>query len=177
MSNFGHYLYRMSRVQALLALQGLPADVKRKIFAPCFPKRAAIVAALQQQHETLPEYARVDETIIDFAHAGQHPIGIYDLTRAERKWAHLRCDFLGLQHESSDSANGRVVVVSKGAAWVFAADKQAVPFQWGYPSRRVKLYECEYCGEVSEDPELLRYYHRDYGNVCEDCRYGDLDDE
>ena len=130
------------------------------------------MAVLKQRHATLPEYAEKDEAIINFVHDGDQPIELQGLSRAERKWAHQRSELFNCLHTSRDEAKGRVLVISKSKHWVYPAHRRIVPFQWGKRPREVKFYECETCGEVSEDPELLRYHHRDYGNICEDCRYG-----
>lgn len=154
----GHYC--MSRVQALLALQDLDADVKRKIFTLVFPKRADIAAALQRQHTAVPELAHVDKIIIDFAHDGHLPIELTGLRRSDRKWAHLRCEFLGLEHQSYNGANGRILVVFKGRAWEFTANKKAGVFRWTKPTHD----ECEICGEMLWYPEGW------YDDICDYCR-------
>ena len=130
------------------------------------------------------ERTHLDEALIDFVHDGSHSIELEGLTKAERKWAHLRCDLFHLQHESINKSEGRVLVISKGNHWVYKADKPIAPIEWstgqtrsGKRSGRIKLYECDNCGEVSVDPELLRYYHKDLDmRICEDCRYGEFED-
>lgn len=157
----------MSRVQALLALEGLGADLKRKVFElVSFPKRADIADALKRQHARLPELAHVDEAIIDFAHDGHDPIELPGLTKYDRKWAIHRCELLGLQHYTTGGEKGKIsglLVVSKDEAWEFTPKKQAVPLQWKR-EREVRLYECVNCGDVSDDPQRLRYNHERYSN-------------
>lgn len=171
----------MSRVLVLLALHDLDADSRRRIFFRVFPTKAEIEARLKTQHKGVKDTSKLDDDLMEFVHGNGRCLELQGLTRAERKWVHLRCELFGLDHFSRDIDNGRVLIVSKGIGWAYDRDKAVTPIEWGsYPkrSRRIRFWYCEECGEGADDQDFLRYYHKNLGiHMCEECRYGVYGDE
>ena len=162
-----HRLFPMSRLVALKALCGLPADVQQLIFCECFPSKRRIHNKLEKQHPCLPEFTALDITITDFIHDEQVDLELPNLTPREKRWAYFRSHIFKLKLFSYPGKDSRVLVLLKADDWTYSDKPEDVQQQWEQSGRQ--LYWCDDCGR--EETGIPIRMHR--GIICHTC-YGSM---
>lgn len=138
----------MSRLLALRALQDLSLDLQKLIFKSIFPTKNEISSRLEAQHPVLWEFYELDWKVVNFVHDGQRYLEFPLLSRAERKWIHLRCEAFNLTHQSIVCEGGRTLVIAKGPGWVYDQEAVLQPFEWSRASfQRQEDLLCKTCGK------------------------------
>ncbi len=140
-------------------------DMQKLIFAEIFPTKLQILLRLDEQHPTLLEFSEYDSRVVEFVHHGEGNLYFFDLSRTERKWVHLRSELFGIAHESYETDEGRILVISKWPGWSYNADVDVEYFEWGRASwQRGKTFLCATCHNVMHVP-----YNSLDGGFCYRC--------
>ena len=141
-------LPNMSRLLALRALQDLSLDLQKLIFKCIYPTKNEISSRLEAQHPVVWEFHELDWKVVNFVHDGERYLEFPLLSRAERKWVHLRCEAFHLTHKSIVCEGGRILVIAKGPGWVYDQETELQPFEWSTASfqRQEDLF-CKTCGK------------------------------
>ena len=169
----------MRRTEVLCILRPLVTDVQKIIFRQVFPTKQQVENFMSSQCETPYDFLEIDEFLSEFVHGDENVLILEDLEKRERKFVHERCGALKLAHQSGEyTDNGlKDITVSKPAAWFFDLNGSPPTLEWTswseWMSRKRRRYEeiveCELCGAVAEESQMISSEDGLHDYLCEEC--------
>ena len=161
-------LMRQSRSIALKALERLPEDVKRRIFAALYlVTLQEVERLLRRQAPSRVEIEHLDKRLAQFTSSCADQTHLGGLDRDEERWVGLRCQLLDLRIRPISVKGPKPVPVYKPQHWVFTVPDSPLTFTWS----EVR-FQCDSCKDRTSE---YRYVEDANQHWCRVCAEHDID--
>ena len=149
----------MTRLLILRALSDLPSELQEPIFRSIFPTKSQLLAKLDEQIPTRPEFNFLDATIVNFTHGDAKVLPLDDLGTREVKWLQMRCKLFDLKQDGGEVSDwnkdfDETLLISKRKRWMYDEKRRVIPLDLSTARWLTQAFCCVSCDvELEEDDE------------------------